>query len=331
MRKSKPKLVMRIAGVLLALVVMVLVMPRRSVAQDIRPRLLAQARAADAVGDVLFQANAQAESRLDDLRRSLQDARHFAGARPVASQPATQSNGTPPLLNPGRAGEKPPTYRDLFDHAVKQVQGNHQRTTDPSFDNLTDDDLFQEMTSLQLYNLRQFMRLGTLRHQAEALERRSNLASDEKGTAATHPAVASFEDLLARVDARIAAPQRSPEWLKLRRKLHNVVTARMEPQSFAPGVTQSNPAQAYAPAPLPGPLDDPRFQPWYYGPQDPFTGWVDPFADPFRITGGGGFYNRSDTRVNIDPDTRTNSVFDRRVNIDNDRRLNVHEDPRQNF
>jgi hypothetical protein len=79
-------------------------------------------------------------------------------------------------------------------------------------------------------------------------------------------------------------------------------------------------------------IDDPRWQPYYYGAGDQFGGWGETlFGDGFNFRGGGGVYERFDTRVNTDYDTRTYGQSDRRVNVQNDRRLNIHVDPRQNF
>ena len=77
--------------------------------------------------------------------------------------------------------------------------------------------------------------------------------------------------------------------------------------------------------------DDPRWQPYFYGPNDALTGWNENFSDPFIFQNGGGVYQRFDTRVNRDRDPRIGGDFDRRVNIDNDRRTDIHVDPRQNY
>jgi hypothetical protein len=94
---------------------------------------------------------------------------------------------------------------------------------------------------------------------------------------------------------------------------------------------------AAAPSPYAPPvngvvIDDPRWQPYYYGPGERFGGWGEGmYDDPFHFRGGGGVYERYDTRVNADFDTRTRGQSDRRVNVQFDRRLNVHFDPRENF
>ena len=292
----------------------------RAVVGDQRPQLLVQARAADALGEVLTRATARADAQVNQLR---------AMAGPTAPNAAAPRQPAPAAAP--AAGAKPPTYRELFDRAVNQIRRDGLHTTDPSFDNLTDADLFREMTSLQLYNLRQFVRLNQLRAECDALRARLQSAGKWSGPATTQPAIDTPDTLAAAVQARLQKGERDPQWEETRDRIHDALAGR---ESAAPqqpyDVPQGAPAAAGGVAAAP-PADDPRFQPYYYGPQDANTGWNDPSNDSFTVQGGGGVYHRSDTRVNRFNDVRTNSTYDRRVNVDADRRLNIHRDPRENF
>lgn len=77
--------------------------------------------------------------------------------------------------------------------------------------------------------------------------------------------------------------------------------------------------------------NDPRWQPYYYGPNNRFNGWNDDYSDVWQPNASGGVYRAYDTRVNQDYDVRVNGELDRRVNTSFDRRQNIQIDPKVNF
>jgi hypothetical protein len=164
------------------------------------------------------------------------------------------------------------------------------------------------MTALQTYNIQQFARL------TQALS---------ASTPTTQP---SIETLLSESS--------DPKWTEKRRQIHNAVAVRNAAARqrmggrIADNVVQPQPSGAAIPS---IPMDDPRWRPYFYGPNDALTGWNDPYGDPFSFQNGGGVYLRSDTRVNRYNDSRMYGDFDRRVNIDYDRRTDIHVDPRHNY
>ncbi|MEA2710704.1 MAG: hypothetical protein QOF78_3305, partial [Phycisphaerales bacterium] len=196
---------------------------------------------------------------------------------------------------------------------------------------LSDAQLFGEMAALQSYNLRTFRRIGELRGQAVDFRARLEGIGRWKGEATTQPAIETPEVLAREALAALARPQRSVRWSEARQKMRNAIaTARSQQLRSAMPPPASN--TPYTPAANASIVDDPRWQPYYYGPGDALSGWSsDVFNDGFNFRGGGGVYERYDTRVNADSDTRTRGQFDRRVNVNTDRRLNVHSDPRENF
>jgi len=177
------------------------------------------------------------------------------------------------------------------------------------------------MTTIQQYNIAQYLRLVRM---LDAIQ------SSRAPT--TMPAIETLGDTNASGNAT---------WKKQRDELRYAVVARIinsqavraqqQQQQQQPGQAAVSP-QSSAGYSTSGQPDDPRWKPYYYGPQDAMTGWSgDVDIDPFGVHGGGGIYRRDDTRVNRDYDPRTNGVFDRRVNIESDRRLNIHTDPRENY
>jgi len=257
----------------------------------------------------------RAESQVDALRHQLAK----ANVKPPVTLP-TQSPATP---------ESQAAYRTLVDRVSTEVQrgvGGGAGPIDPSLDNLPDEQLFNEMTALQTYNLRTFRRLGELRDQAAELRKRLESAGQAKTGAATRPAIETSDELAREVIAAIKR-EPSPQWAAARQKMRNAL-ANARAQQLRNTAT---PPPGTPPPANGGVADDPRWQPYYYGPGR-FAGWGgELFRDPFNFNGGGGVYERYDTRVNSDYDSRTRGHSDRRVNVQSDRRLNVHIDPRQNF
>jgi hypothetical protein len=285
-------------------------------AANSRQQWLAQTRAADVIGEILMAADERAESQVEALRHQL-----------------TQANVKPPVTLPT---QPPPTresqaaYRALVDRVIAEVQrgGGGAGPIDPSLDSLPEAQLFNEMTALQTYNLRTFRRLGELRDQAAELRKRLESAGQSKRGAATRPAIETPDDLARQAIAAIKR-EPSPQWAEARQKMRNALaSSRTRQLRNAATPPPGTPPAANGGV---GIADDPRWQPYYYGPGQ-FAGWGgEIFRDPFNFHGGGGVYQRYDIRVNSDYDTRTHGQSDRRVNVESDRRLNVHVDPRQNF
>ena len=283
---------------------------------DQRQQWIVQARAADAIGEVLMAAGERAESQVDLMRQELGRAGEKAAAAGATAKSATR--------------ESQAAYRALFDQVMAEASRGGAAEVDPTTENLSDAQLFSEMAALQSYNLRTFRRLGELREQAADLGKRLEASGKRKGDATTQPAIATPDDL-ARESLAALKRDPSPRWAEARQKMRNAIaTAHMQQRGnglATPPSPQSPPANGAA-----GVIDDPRFQRYYYGPGDTFAGWGGEMnQDPFHFHGGGGTYQQSDTRVNSDYDTRTSGQSDRRVNVQNDRRLNIHVDPRQNF
>ena len=284
-----------------------------------RQQWLLQARAADVIGEILMDASERAESQVDALRHQLAAANAKAPVTLPTQSPATR--------------ESQAAYRAVVDRVIAELQraaAGGAGPIDPSLDNLPDAQLFNEMTALQTYNLRTFRRLGELRDQAAELRKRLEAAGQAKKGATTRPSIETAEQLAREA---IAAIKREPsaEWAEARQKMRNALAGSrardLRNAATPPPGTPPPPANGGGG----GVADDPRWQRYYYGPGE-FAGWGgELFRDPFNFHGGGGVYERNDTRVNADFDTRTRGQSDRRVNVESDRRLNVHVDPRQNF
>jgi hypothetical protein len=282
---------------------------------------LLQARAADAIGEVLMNAGERAEAEVDLMRHALADA--------SKKLPNTTTSTKPPATR-----ETQVAYRALFDQVLADVHradgAGGAGGVDSTLENLPDGQLFNEMAALQSYNLRTFRRLGELREQAAELRRRLEAAGRWKGDVTTRPAIASSDDLARQAVAAMKREQRSPRWIAARQKMRNALaTARSQSAQSA----MPTPTSPHTPPANGAVLDDPRWQRYYYGPGDQFGGWGGDatYGDAFDFRGGGGVYERADTRVNTDYDIRTRGQSDRRVNVQFDRRVNTHVDPRQNF
>jgi hypothetical protein len=210
--------------------------------------------------------------------------------------------------------EKPAfAYRELFDRVAGEVRKGGMDAVDSSLRNLTTSQLLNELMALQSYNQRAFVRLNQVGQSARS--------------PATQPMYRFANDALARVKQRDA----NPKWDEARRRMRGALNVRAwsTGRAQAPGQVAPQYDLAYSSTPM----DDPRWQPYFYGPADELSGW-DAAAfgqDPYVFRGGGGVYQRQDTRVNQYFDTRTGGQFDRRVNIDFDRRRNIHVDPRENY
>ena len=296
---------------------------------DQRAAWIGQARSADAIGEVLMAAGERAEARVDLLRRKLAE----AGERPVPATGASATTSPATAAAAAAARQTQSAHRELFDRVMAELRRASANQIDPSLQNLTDDQLFAEMAALQSFNLRTFRRLDDLRVEASEIRARLESIGQWKGAPTTQPAVESPQQLARDAIAALNRPQRSPRWAEARQKMRNALAAARAQQLRNRLPQPSSPPTAYAPPASGVVIDDPRWQPYYYGPGDA-TGWGDPndmFADPFDFRGGGGVYERYDTRVNADFDTRTRGQFDRRVNVESDRRLNLHVDPRENF
>jgi hypothetical protein len=206
-------------------------------------------------------------------------------------------------------------YQEALALAVSDVK--KLPLDDADVEQLPDRQLIEELAALQSYNLRAFARLQEL----------------TSAGATTRPAIANA--VAGEAVAVLHRPMRDRRWIEMRRRMRNAIVARSAASPGAPHQMspQPNAITSYRSVPI----DDPRWQPYYYGPNDAF-GWFGG-ADPTGVTGdaafdfrgGGGVYERQDQRVNRDYDTRTQGQFDRRVNTDADRRLNIHVDPRENF
>jgi hypothetical protein len=208
---------------------------------------------------------------------------------------------------------------------VAEVQrGAAAGEVDPSLVDVTDGQLFSEMAALQSYNLRTFRRISELSEQAAEFQRRLPNAT-------TQPSIETPDQLAQQALVALKRPERSPQWSAARQKMRNAIAAARSQQLRQPIIPPAGSAQSPPPANAVA-FDDPRWQRYYYGPGDGFGGWDgEIYADPFNFRGGGGVYERFDTRVNADFDTRTRGQSDRRVNVQFDRRLNMHVDPRENF
>ena len=303
----------------------------RAAAAPTNPRdeWIVQTRAADAIGEVLMGAMDRAESQVDLLRRQLQGADQNPAPAPVPAAAATTS----------ATRESRTAYRALVDQVVAEVRrigGGGPAAAgqaDQSLEDLPDSQLFSEMAALQTYNLRTFRRLTELRAQAAELRKQLKSSGREKAGTTTAPSIATPANLAR--DA-IAALSRDPgpRWASARQRMRNAIaTAHAQQQRYATaGSNGVSATPGVPPPPNHGLADDPRWQPYFYGPGDTFIGWGDALShDPFNFHGGGGRYERADTRVNTDYDTRTQGQSDRRVNVNADRRVNIHVDPRQNF
>ena len=275
------------------LLCLVLFLPTLALAAT-RDELLAQAQAADALGGALTAAVSQASGELDRARKN-----------PVAK----------PVTLPIARASKRITYRELFDRTVQRIQKQGDSAMDPALKNMPSGQLFDEMTTLQQYNIAQYLRLVRMLDQIQA----SRIPT-------TMPALESLGQQKATND---------PMWQKQRGELRYAVVARIingqSPRQEPAPQPQLSAPSTYAGGQVGG-SDDPRWRPYFYGSQDPMSGWsTEVYSDPFGFRGGGGVYFRTDTRVNTDYDPRLNGLHDRRVNIDADRRLNIHVDPRENF
>jgi len=295
-------------------------------AQNAREQWLVQTRAADAVGEVLMEANTRGEAQVDALRNELVK----AGQKTLPAASGVKS----PATRESQAG-----YRALVEHVAAEVRrAGAAGVIDPWLENLSDGQLFEEMAAVQSYNLRQFRRLAELREQEVQLRHRFNALRHGKAGATTQPAIAATDQLAREAVAALNRPQPGPSWAAAREKMRNAIaTSRAQPRRGVPRNPAGTAGSANRPFARPANAiaDDPRWQPYYYGPTDPFSGgggWgAGLYDDPFQFRGGGGVYERYDMRVNADSDTRTRAQPDRRVNVQFDRRLNVHVDPRQNF
>jgi hypothetical protein len=281
-----------------------------------RSEWLVQVHAADAIGEVLMAVSPRAEAHVDELRRELGNV--AAGEKPApVTLPATK--------------ESQAAYRQLLDLVVAEVRRGGADQIDPALENLQARQLFAEMAALHSYNLRTFRRLGELREQSADLQRRLHAKGKPKGDATTRPAIETADGLAREAIAALKRPQRSPQWSAAREKMRNAIATARAQQSRG-AAPAGPPPSGHAPPANGVVVDDPRWQPHYYGPGDQFGGWGDAmFGDAFIFRGGGGVYERSDTRVNTDFDTRTQGQSDRRINVNSDRRLNTHVDPRENF
>jgi hypothetical protein len=271
-----------------------------------REELLIQTQAADVLGGALTDAVTQATGEIDAARKL--------------------KSTTAPVVQPA-TGRKHITYRELFDQTAAKIKKGGNAAIDPTLANMPAGQMFDEMTSLQQYNIAQYLRL---------IRMLDTIQSSRLPT--TMPAL----------DTLGQSTSNNLNWRKQRQELRNAVVARIvngsnsrrdqaiqsnlnAPSYYggsgggaggaggAGGVTTTN--------------DDPRWQPYFYGAFDGMNGWNDDavYSDPFAFRGGGGIYRRDDTRVNRDYDPRTSGQYDRRVNIESDRRLNIHVDPRENF
>ena len=252
-----------------------------------------QFRATDAIGEALLALNARAEEGV-------------RGKVARANGPTTR--------------KAQDAYREALTTVLNEV--TKLPIDDADVEQLLDRELIEELAALQSYNLRAFARLEEL----AALSRR--VAPTTRAANAANAAAVAEEAV-----AVLKRPTRDRRWMELRRRMHNAIVARSAASAVAPQPQGSGAITSYRSVPL----DDPRWQPYYYGPNDAF-GWFgggDPTdatdAAAFDFRGGGGVYERYDSRVNRDYDVRTQGQFDRRVNIDADRRLNIHVDPRENF
>ena len=267
--------------------------------------------------------SSRAEAQVDALRKELAK----AGEKPAAAMAAVKSPATRESLA---------AYRTLGDRVVDEVRrAGPAGQIDPSLENLSDGQLFSEMTALQSFNLRTFRRLAELREQDAQLRRRLEQLGRANVGATTRPAIATTDQLAREAVAALNHPQPSASWAAARQKMRNAIATARSHQ-FRDATIPPPAANSPFPPPANGVvIDDPRWQRYYYGPADPYSGggaWTGSmYGDPFEFRGGGGVYERFDTRVNVDFDTRTRAQPDRRVNVQFDRRLNMHVDPRENF
>jgi hypothetical protein len=103
----------------------------------------------------------------------------------------------------------------------------------------------------------------------------------------TQPSVPTPANVADEAVAALTRDTHDPRWLAARRRMRNAILARsaVQPVAPQPTPTQINPAiTSYRSLPL----DDPRFQPYYYGPADAF-GWTADDAAAFDFRGGGAF------------------------------------------
>jgi hypothetical protein len=248
----------------------------------------------------LCPLTAQAVGR-DEILLQMQAADALGGAIQSALEQA-------PMTRPAstsQPAETVPSYRELFDRTVDAIKKDG--TPDASLNNLTTAQLFGEMTALQTYNLQQYARLTRRRD----------------GGPTTLPSVQTL--------VKQPTTVKSPLWQKKRQQVHNAVTARLDAARQQSAEQSSAAPAGSTPPTYSRSWDDPRWQPYFYGPTDSLTGWNENFSDTFTFQNGGGLYQRFDTRVNRDHDPRVGGDFDRRVNIDYDRRTNIHVDPRLNY
>jgi hypothetical protein len=285
-----------------------------------REQWLVQTRAADAIGEVLMETTSRGEAQVDALREELAKAGEKLSAAPAKLSAARESQAA---------------YRTLVDHVLGEIRrAGPGGEIDASLENLSDGQLFSEMAALQSYNLRTFRRFTELREQEAQVRRRlAQIGRGDAGGATTQPAIATADQLARDAVAALNRPQPSEPWAAARQKMRNAIATRTQQRRHA---TPASAASPFAPPANAVVFDDPRWQPYYYGPADPYSGgggaWApSTYGDPFEFRGGGGIYERFDSRVNVDFDTRTRAQPDRRVNVQFDRRLNMHVDPRANF
>lgn len=281
-----------------------------------RAELLVQIRAADAIGDTLSSEAERAKEQVDALSKQINE---VGGARAFAA------------FKPTPDDEKQLDYRDLFAGVSQAAEKLETQSAEGSTANLTDMQLFQEMTTLQSHNLRQFVRVNELRERSDSMRQFLHVVGKWSGPATTQPAIAKPSDLLATARQRVAQ-QPSDQWTKRRTQVRNAISARIEAiRQYEANATAGRQQQQQFSLSSAGLADDPRFSRYFYGVEDGWSGWNADFSDAFEFSGGGGYYRRHDTRVNRDSDPRIQGQYDRRLNIESDRRLNVHSDPRDNF
>jgi hypothetical protein len=136
-------------------------------------------------------------------------------------------------------------------------------------------------------------------------------------------------ELRRRIDSRIQTMRQLAGGLQ-----HGVLQPATRAAGGAqPSAAELSPAGQTPPAFAAAPVSpqDPRWAPYYYGPQRQFNTWGDVYPDVYRPGVNGGVFRSYDLRLNQDYDARVNGELDRRQNTNGDRRLDFRIDPRVNY
>jgi hypothetical protein len=311
-----------------------------------------QIQAADVLSRFLTDLNNRAEARHQAMTAFLREI--------GASREYTQQRK--PLEHPTADD-----YERVMRGAIQFIKDGGDMLSDPELPKLETSKLVAELRVLREYVIRQFLAADaqqkTLRSMTQFLESTNRMQAyrewaakkqvdQEPAELAELPTSAPADPgvfaqgMAARIKAArdqawkaaqasgMTQRQFDQQWERQQQQLNRLVGYRLAairtamlstpvPRDPSGMVAPEGPATAANPPQS----RDPRWEPYYYGPNDAWN-WQDDGADSFSFRPGSGVYRRYDQRLNRAFDLRLGGTYDQRVNIDSDRRLNVHEDPR---